>query len=111
MGVKHRIPHDLDHALARRVTRRALETYRDQFPEYKPQGQWLDEDHARLSISPPGGTLIGDVVVTDDAVELELEVPFLFRPFRKQAIKVIEDEVQEWIARAKAGELDDDASA
>ena len=39
------------------------------------------------------------------SIELELDVPFLFRPFRKQAIRVIEEEVQEWIEKAKAGDL------
>jgi hypothetical protein len=107
MAEKHRIKHDLDHDLARKVTRRALETYRDSFPELKPGGEWLDADRARLWFTAPGAKLEGRVKVLSDAIELELDVPFLFRPFRKQAIKVIEEEVQEWIEKAKAGELDD----
>ena len=39
------------------------------------------------------------------AIELELDVPLLFRPFRKKAISIIEAEVRAWIDRAKAGEL------
>lgn len=105
MADKHRIVHDLDHALARTVTRKALDSYRDQFPELKPGGEWLDEDHARLWFHAPGARLEGRVKVLSAAIELELDVPFLFRPFRKQAIRVIEEEVQEWIEKAKAGEL------
>lgn len=105
MAEKHRIPHDLDHPLARRVARRALESYRDQFPELKPGGEWTDPDHARLWFTAPGARLEGRVKVLASAIELELDVPFLFRPFRKQAIRVIEEEVREWIERAKAGEL------
>jgi len=105
MADKHRILHDLDHDLARRVARRALETYRDQFPELKPGGEWLDADRARLWFTAPGAKIEGRVRVLADAIELELDVPFLFRPFRKQAVKVIESEVQEWISRAKSGEL------
>lgn len=107
MGVKHRIPHDLDIDLARKATHKALVTYRDQFPEFKPTGRWLDDDHATLEFHPPGATMRGSVRVGEGVVELELEVPFLFRPFRKQALRVIEAEVKEWIEKAKAGELDD----
>ena len=105
MADKHRILHDLDHDLARRVARRALETYRDQFPDLEPGGEWLDSDRARLWFTAPGAKIEGRVHVLTDAIELELDVPFLFRPFRKQAVRVIEAEVQEWISRARSGEL------
>lgn len=106
MADKHRIAHDLDHETARRVARKALDTYKAQFPELKPGGEWTDEDHAHLWFSAPGARLEGSVKVLASAIELELDVPFLFRPFRKQAVRVIEAEVREWIERAKAGELD-----
>jgi hypothetical protein len=106
MALKHRIPHDLSLDLARRATAKALDTYRAQFPQFKPGGEWTDADHARLWFSPPGSRLEGAVTVQRDAIELELEVPLLLRPFRTKAIAVIEAEVQRWIAKAKAGELD-----
>lgn len=105
MADKHHIDHDLDHAMARRVTRKALESYRDSFPELKPGGEWLDEYNARLWFTAPGARLEGRVKVLASSIELELDVPFIFRPFRKQAIRVIEEEVQEWIEKAKAGDL------
>ena len=106
MAVQHRIPHDLDLDLARRVTRKALESYRAQFPQFKPTGEWVTADHARIAFSPPGATLRGELHVHVGHIDLSLEVPLLFRPFRKQAIEVIEGEVREWIAKARAGELD-----
>jgi len=105
MAVQHRIPHDLDHALARRVVRLALESYQRQFPQFKPGGEWLSDDHAHLWFTPPGSRLEGDLRVHSDHIDLQIEVPLLFRPFRKQAIRVIEAEVREWIAKAQAGEL------
>lgn len=105
--MKHRIPHDLSHELARKVVRKALETYKAQFPEYKPDGTWRDDDNVRLWFSPPGGRIEGSLQVSGTSVDLELDkVPFLFRPFKKKAIQVIEGEVKEWIERARRGELD-----
>lgn len=109
MPVQHRIPHDLDLDLARRVTAKALEAYRAQFPQFRPTGEWVTPDHARIAFSPPGATLRGELRVHPRHIDLTLEVPLLFRPFRKQAIQVIEAEVKEWIDKAKAGALDDPA--
>jgi hypothetical protein len=32
-----------------------------------------------------------------------MEVPFLLRPFKNQAISVIEGEIREWIEKARTG--------
>jgi len=100
--MKHAIPHDLPHETARDVTRKALESYESQFPEYQPEGRWESDDVAILSFTVMGNTLNGRVEVRATEIELELRnVPFMFRPFRKAAIEVIEGEIREWIDRAK----------
>ena len=40
-----------------------------------------------------------------NAIELDLDVPFLLRPFKSQALGVIETEIKAWIAKAKKGEV------
>ncbi|MCB9744339.1 MAG: polyhydroxyalkanoic acid system family protein [Alphaproteobacteria bacterium] len=105
MAEKHRIPHGLDHALARSVTRHALDSYRTRFAEYNPQGRWITDDRAELSFTVAGRTLNGIVEVLPREIDLELDVPFLFRPFRGKALEVIEKEIREWIDRAKKGEI------
>ena len=102
---QHRVPHDLSHELARAATKKALDTYKARFSEYKPAGQWLDDDRARVQFTVAGKTLEGLVQVADRYIGLELDVPFIFRPFRKIAMNVIEEEINEWIGRAKKGEL------
>ena len=104
--VQHRIPHDLDVELARRATRRALETYRAQFAQYDPRGEWLDDDHATVGFTVLGTALEGTVEVRRDEVLLGLEVPLVWRVFRGVAIKIIEGEIRAWIERARRGELD-----
>jgi hypothetical protein len=101
----HRIRHGLTHALAREATRLALETYRARFASYEPEGRWLDADHAQLSFRALGQTLEGAVRVEPEEIELELDVPLLFRPFQKRAMEVIEEEVRMWIERARSGQI------
>lgn len=106
--MKHRIPHGLSHELARRVARRALESYRDRFEAYEPAGEWVDPDLAVVAFKAAGRRLEGQVRVDSEAIELELEVPLLWRPFQGQAMRVIEEQVQSWLERARNGELDEE---
>lgn len=104
--MKHSMHHDLGIALARKATRRALETYRANFSEYDPRGAWIDEDHAQVQFTVLGKTLKGTVEVKPSEVLLELDVPLIFRAFRSIAMKVVEDEINQWLDRARRGELD-----
>ena len=36
---------------------------------------------------------------------MELDVPFLLKPFKGKALGVIEEEIKKWMAKAEAGEL------
>jgi len=52
-----------------------------------------------------GMALRGALEVLPTAIELDLEVPFLLRPFKGQAISVIEGEIKDWIAKARTGAI------
>ena len=101
----HRIPHGLSLDLARRATRAALESYRQRFPDNDPQGNWVNDSHARVEFTAGGRRIAGEVRVDDRDIHLDLEVPLLFRPFRAAAVAVIDEEIREWIARAERGQL------
>ena len=103
--MQHRIPHGLDHELARRATRAALESYRERFAGHEPGGVWNTLDHGTIWFKAAGLRLEGTIEVTDEAILLDLEVPLVFRPIRKLALEVIEREVEAWIERARHGEL------
>lgn len=103
--MKHSIPHQLDHALARMVTVKALESYQERLSKYSPEGTWVTEDRAEVRFQALGRTLKGQIDVMADKVLLDLEVPLMFRPFRSQAMALIEREIRDWIERAEAGEF------
>jgi len=108
MAVKHVIRHNLGLDLARKATRHALESYRKALPDYDPRGRWVTNDRAEVQFTVLGKTLTGSVDVRPSEVALHLEVPFLFRAFQGVAMKVVEQEIQTWLDKAKAGDLDDE---
>ena len=106
MGMKHIIKHDLSPEQARKATDKAFETYRQKFADYNPTATWVNDKRAEISFSAKRITLDGAIELQPGQIELELDVPLLFRPFKGKAIAVIEESIQEWIAKAKKGELE-----
>jgi hypothetical protein len=104
-AMKHSIAHELDANLAKEAAVRAFEAYQKRFANYHPTMHWDDDRKARIGFSVKGVKLAGSIDILPRAIELDLDVPFLFRPFKGKAIEVIEREVRNWLAKAKNGEL------
>lgn len=103
--MKHIIHHGLEPALARTATQKALETYQERFAQYNPTVNWRGDDQADVAFSAKGMTLNGSIEIQPKDIAIELEVPFLLRPFKNKAIGIIETEIREWVERARNGEL------
>ncbi len=103
--MKHSVPHDLGRDDARKVTNAAWSTYSQRFAKYSPSMNWVSDDRADIGFVAKGISLNGSIEVLDSSIELELDVPFLLRPFKGIAIGVIEEEIKAWIAKCKAGEI------
>ena len=106
MADKHIIRHDLDVETAKKATQKAFAGYKQRFADYNPTADWVSENRAEIGFSAKGIKLDGAVELHPKEIHLELDVPFLFKPFRKKAMSIIEEEINDWVARAKAGELD-----
>lgn len=100
--MKHTVNHDLGQERAKKVTESALATYAEKFSKYSPKTSWVSPSRANISFSVKGMNLSGAVEVKDKSIELELDVPFLLKPFQGQAISVIEGEIKTWLAKEKA---------
>lgn len=103
--MKHTIKHDLDIATAKRVTEKAFESYKAKFAEYNPTFKWASDNKADVSFKAKGITLAGSFTILPSAIDLELDVPFLLKIFQSKAVEVIDEEVKEWIQKAKAGQI------
>lgn len=103
--MKHVVKHDLDQPTARKAADKAWEAYSERYSKYHPKATWTSDTHADIQFTVKGMTLDGSLDLEPGGIALELDVPFVFRVFKKQAIGVIEKEIQHWIDKAKAGEL------
>ncbi len=103
--MKHSIKHDISDDLAKKATKKAFESYIERFSEFNPTANWTSDSRADIGFAVKGKKLDGTVELAPGTINLEMNVPFLFKPFEKKAVGVIEGEIQKWITRAKNGEL------
>lgn len=103
--MKHVVSHGLGQEKAKQVAQAAIASYSERFAHYNPTAEWLDERRAKISFTARGITLNGNLQVNPNDIEMDLDVPFLLRPFKGRALSVIEDEMNKWIRKAKAGEI------
>lgn len=104
-GMKHSVSHDLGRDQAKKVVEAAVKSYSEQFAEYSPTCKWSGDYAAQIGFSVKGMSLNGSIDVGDAEIGLDLDVPFLLRPFKGKALGVIEQEIRAWIAKSKAGEI------
>jgi len=103
--MKHSVSHDLGQERAKQAAEAAIAAYTQKFAKYSPQTQWIGSYRANISFNIKGMKLSGSIEVLARTIDLDLEVPFLLRPFKAQAIGVIEGEIREWIDKARAGQV------
>lgn len=102
---QHEILHDLDFDLAKLAAERAAEVYAKRFAEYDYKATWVSPSRVELGFTVMGKRLSGVMTVKPKKLELELDVPLMFRPFRGKALEIIEREARLWLEKAKNGEL------
>ncbi len=103
--MKHSVPHDLGQERAKQAAEAAIAAYAQKFAKYHPQSRWVTPTRADISFSIKGMSLSGSLEVQAKSIDLDLEVPFLLRPFKNQALGVIEGEIRECIEKARAGQV------
>ena len=60
----------------------------------------VNPDKAEIAFKVKGMSLKGGVEVKDSSIDMELEVPFMLKPFQGKAVSVIEGEIKKWIGKA-----------
>src|SRR3954471_19837137 len=100
--MKHSVPHDLGQERAKKVAESALATYSQKYANYNPKVTWKNPNQADIAFKVKGMELSGSLEVLERSIDLDIDVPFLLRPFKSQALGVIEGEIKEWIKKAKA---------
>lgn len=100
--MKHAVPHPLSRTDAKRALDLAWSEYSQRFAKYSPQLDWLTAEHARIVFHALGKRTEAQVRVLEHALEIEMDVPFMARPFVGRATAAIDREVARWIAKVQA---------
>jgi hypothetical protein len=103
--MKHVMPHDLSPELAKQAAEKAFDAYREKYSKFNPGLRWLNDTRAEASFSAKGIGFKGNIELKPKAIEFDLDVPFVFRPFKGKAIAIMERELAHWTGKAKNGEL------
>jgi hypothetical protein len=103
--MKHSVQHDLSPELAKKVLDKALESYKERFADYDPKMTWVGDKHVDVKFKAKGIAISGGIDLEPKAITFDLDVPFLLRPFKAQALDIIETQIRKWTDRAKNGEI------
>lgn len=103
--MQHVVAHDLSPELAKKALEKALESYKERFADYSPKDTWTTPTHVDITFSAKGIKLKGAIDLEPKRILMDLEVPFLLRPFKSQALDLIESQIRKWSEKAKNGEL------
>lgn len=103
--MEHKVPHDIGTVLAKKATVAAFDAYSKKYVSYSPTQSWLGDYEAKVTFNVKGLTLEGKIFVREKEIAMDLDVPFLLRPFKTKALDIIEREIATWCAKAKRGEL------
>ena len=103
--MKHAVAHDLGADKAARAAKAAFAAYEQKYAKYSPRANWLSDRRADISFSAKGVSIKGTIEVGATSIDMDLDVPFLLRPFKGKALEVIEREIRVWIEKARSGEI------
>ena len=103
--MKHSVPHDLGREKAKAAAEAAFASYAARFAQYRPTATWTSPDRADISFTAKGITLKGVLEVTEASIDMDLDVPFLLRPFKDKALGAIDREITHWVGKAKSGDI------
>lgn len=104
--MKHVMRHDLSPDVAKKVAEHAFDAYRERFADYNPRLTWTSDKHAEASFEAKGIKLGGTIELRPQEIAFEMKVPFVLRVFEKKALAVMERELDHWVQKAKAGDID-----
>lgn len=103
--MKHQISHNLSDKTAKRVCDAAFAEYKKKFSGYSPTFKWVNAKKGEFALTAMGAKISGHFVLGNGVIDLDITVPGAFKVFEGRALKAIQDEVQEWLNRAEAGDF------
>lgn len=91
------VAHALTAAETRSRVDRATGEYGTRHPHAAISVVWKDETHAAVSFTVRGKTIAVAMTLQDKRIEIEADVPLLFRPFEGMIRSRVETEAAKWL--------------
>jgi len=98
--VKHSFKHGMKMEDARRIADEAWESYRSRFERFGPNLEWTGDYEARFGFLASGFKLRGALEIKPGKIDVSMDVPIVFRVFKKIAVSAIQKEILGWESRA-----------
>ena len=76
----------------------------DRLSPYSPRMVWNGARAVRVSVTVMTKPIVTDFTITDDEVIVESKIPFLFSHFEGRIMSVLGEQLETWLAKARAGE-------
>ena len=104
--MQHIIKHDLSPELAKKAAENAAEHYTEKWQKYDAKTTWLSDTKAEISFHVKGVNVAATIDMQPGQIVIDMQkVPLLLRPFKNMALDVVQKTIEQWIAKAKDGEL------
>jgi len=88
----------------RGVIDNAYASYATRLSDYSPKLEWKTEREAIVSFAVWNKILQANFALNEEEIRITGEVPLLFRAFQGRIEKVLGEEVERWLAKARAAE-------
>lgn len=96
---RHVFSHPLDDIGARALIEQAFSHYAERYPSANLQLLWMSDTRAELLGLARGLKLKARIELMTSRCVLDVDVPFVLRPFQDVAQRAIEREVKRWLDR------------
>lgn len=104
--MKYVVKHQLeDLGRVKTVIDKAYGAYATRLADYSPRINWRDDRNATVDFTVMKKKIEANFQITEEEVRIEGNIPFIFKPFQGRIEKVIGEEVDKWLAKARAGEI------
>lgn len=105
--MKYVVTHDMsDLERIKVVIEKAYDAYKTKLADYNPSLTWENDRKAIVEFTIMRKKIDANFNITENEVRIEGNIPFLFKPFQGKIERVVGKEVERWLAKEKAGELE-----
>ena len=108
--MRHRIERSCGPARTRRILDEAFAAYAERYARYRPHLKWYDDSRAAFGFRVRGLKVTGTLSLLADAIDLEVQVPWMLRPLHDLARRTIDAEAERLFAAPGDGGLSPQAS-